>query len=222
MLVQIYEVQTPEEAAALVRLGVDHIGVLVGDGAFPHELPAERARPIFAAVPAQKRRVALSLSAELQAVCRVIEQTQPNILHIGAAVALFSVTDTQLIKTRFPWVQVMRSIPIIDATSIECARAYEGIADLLLLDSHQPGDRQIGALGRTHDWTISRRIVDEVAVPAILAGGLDAGNVGAAIAAVRPAGVDSKTKTDCADGTGKDLDKVRRFVAAAKLTTGTR
>jgi phosphoribosylanthranilate isomerase len=56
-------------------------------------------------------------------------------------------------------------------------------------------------------------------VPAILAGGLDADNVAPAIAAVRPAGVDSKTKTDRDDGSGKDLDKVRRFVAAAKLTT---
>jgi len=83
---------------------------------------------------------------------------------------------------------------------------------------HEPGDRQIGGLGRTHDWSISRRIVDEVGVPVILAGGLDADNVVAAIAAVRPAGVDSKTKTDRADGNGKDLDKVRRFVTAAKLT----
>jgi phosphoribosylanthranilate isomerase len=41
----------------------------------------------------------------------------------------------------------------------------------------------------------------------------------AAIAAVRPAGVDSKTKTDRAGGDGKDLDEVRRFVTAAKLTT---
>jgi phosphoribosylanthranilate isomerase len=87
---------------------------------------------------------------------------------------------------------------------------------------HEPGDRQIGGLGRTHDWSISRRIVDEVGVPVILAGGLDADNVVAAIAAVRPAGVDSKTKTDRADGNGKDLDKVRRFVTAAKLTTSTR
>jgi phosphoribosylanthranilate isomerase len=38
MLVQIFEVQTPEEAAALARVGVDHIGVLVGDGSFPREL----------------------------------------------------------------------------------------------------------------------------------------------------------------------------------------
>jgi len=57
-----------------------------------------------------------------------------------------------------------------------------------------------------------------VSVTATLAGGLAAGNVVETIAAVRPAGVDSKTRTDRADGTGKDLEKVRRFVDAAKLT----
>ena len=119
----------------------------------------------------------------------------------------------------FPHVQIMRAIPIIDEASIECANDYRGIADFLLLDSHDPGDRQIGGRGRPHDWSISRRIVDEVGAPVILAGGLDADNVMAAIAAVRPAGVDSKTKTDRADGNGKDLGKVRRFVTAAKLTT---
>jgi len=220
MIVQIYEVRTPKEAAALVQLGVDHIGVLVGDGAFSRELPAERAREIFTAVPPASRRVALSLSAELHEVCRVIKHTRPDIIHIGAAVELFSAADTQAIKTHLPWVQVMRSIPIVDERSIDRAREYRGIADFLLLDSHDPGDRQIGGLSRTHDWNISRRIVDEGGIPAILAGGLDAENAAAAIAAVRPAGVDSKTNTDRADGTGKDLEKVRRFVAAAKITTG--
>jgi phosphoribosylanthranilate isomerase len=219
VLVQIYEVRTPAEATALARLGVDHVGVLVGDGAFPRELPPAQARAIFAAVPAGTRRVALSLSADVDEIARVIEQTRPDIIHIGAAVELFPVEDTQALKAAFPRVPIMRSIPIVDAASIEYAKAYEGIVDLLLLDSHDPGDRQIGGLGRTHDWDISRRIVEEVGVPAILAGGLDADNVTAAIAAVRPAGVDSKTKTDRVDGAGKDLDKIRRFVAAAKLTT---
>jgi hypothetical protein len=35
MLVQIYEVTSGEEASALTKLGVDHIGVLVGRGSFP-------------------------------------------------------------------------------------------------------------------------------------------------------------------------------------------
>src|SRR5271154_679267 len=218
MLVQIYEVRTPEEAVALARLGVDHVGVLVGDGAFPRELAADRASAIFAALPPGTKRVALSLSADTTEIARVIEQTRPDIIHIGAAVELFSVQDTHVLKAAFPNVQVMRAIPIVDKGSIECAKDYRGVVDFLLLDSHDPGDKQIGARGRVHDWTISRRIVDEVGVPAILAGGLDADNVAAAIAAVRPAGIDSKTKTDRGDGNGKDLDEVRRFVTAAKLT----
>jgi len=218
MLVQIYEVRSPEEGVALARLGVDHVGVLVGDGAFPRELPAAHAGAIFAGLPAGAKRVALSLSADPVEIARVIERTRPHIIHIGAAAELFSVRDTRAIKAAFPGVRIMRAIPIVDEASIECANTYRGIADFLLLDSHEPGDRQIGGLGRTHDWSISRRIVDEVGVPAILAGGLDADNVAAAIAAVRPVGVDSKTKTDRVDGNGKDLDKVRRFVTAAKLT----
>jgi phosphoribosylanthranilate isomerase len=198
---------------------VDHIGVLVGDGAFQRELSVDRARAIFEATPPRSRSVALSLSADLGEIHRAVEQTRPAIVQIGAAVELFSVADTRVLKTEFPRVAIMRAIPIVDAASIEWARAYQGVADFLLLDSHDPGDRQIGGLGRTHDWSISRRIVDEVSIPAILAGGLDADNIVAAIATVRPAGVDSKTKTDRADGRGKDLEKVRRFVAAAKITT---
>lgn len=219
MLVQIYEVRTPEEALALARLGIDHIGVLVGGGAFPRELALAQATAIFAAIPAGTRRVALSLSTNLREVARVVEQTRPDIVHIGAAVELVSADDIKVLKAEFPDVRIMRSIPIVDAACIEWAKAYQDIADFLLLDSHDPGDRQIGGLGRTHDWRLSRRIVEEVSVPAILAGGLDANNVAAAIAVVGPAGVDSKTKTDLADGSGKDLEKVRQFVAVAKLTS---
>jgi phosphoribosylanthranilate isomerase len=218
MLVQIFEVQTAEEAAALVRLGVDHIGVLVGDGAFPRELSITQTKAIFAAVPTVHKRVALSLSADLEQVARVVKETNPDIVQVQAEIEDFSVAMTRMLKTRFPKVPIMRAVPVIDETSIEIAAAYRGVADFLLLDSYDLGKRQFGALGRTHDWSLSRRIVDDVRIPVILAGGLGSDNVASAIAAVRPAGVDSKTRTDRPDGRGKDLEKVAAFVAAAKLT----
>jgi phosphoribosylanthranilate isomerase len=218
MLVQIFEVQTPEEAAALVRVGVDHIGVLVGDGAFPRELSITQTKAIFAAVPAGHKRVALSLSPNLEEVARVVEETKPDIVQVQAEIDDFPVEMTRALKTRFPEVPIMRAIPVIDETSIETAASHRGVADFLLLDSYDLGKRQFGALGRTHDWNLSRRIVEEVGIPVILAGGLDPDNVAAAIGAVRPAGVDSKTRTDRPDGGGKDLAKVEAFVAAAKLT----
>ena len=113
----------------------------------------------------------------------------------------------------------MRSIPVVSEASIEIARSYEGIADFLLLDSHRESDRQIGALGITHDWAISRRIVEAVRTPVILAGGLGPDNVADAIRAVRPAGVDSKTKTDRDGSHQKDLERVRRFQEAAWAAT---
>jgi phosphoribosylanthranilate isomerase len=218
MLVQIFEVQTPDEAAALVRLGVDHIGVLVGDGVFPRELSIAQAKEIFAAVPTGKKRVALSLSADPDEVVRVVQETRPDILQVQAAIDDFSVAMTRALERRFPQVPIMRAIPVIDETSIDIAAAHQGVADFLLLDSYDPGTQQFGALGRVHDWSLSRRIVDDVGIPVILAGGLGPENVAAAIAAVRPAGVDSKTRTDRLDGSGKDLAKVQAFVAAAKLT----
>src|SRR5438552_7526423 len=101
MLVQIYEVQSPEEGVALARLGVNHIGVLVGSGGFPRELPATRVAAIFAALPSRSRRVALSLSADPQEIARAVEQTRPDIVHIGAAAELFSVAQTQALKAAF-------------------------------------------------------------------------------------------------------------------------
>ena len=219
MLVQIFEVQTPDEAFALARLGVEHIGVLVGDGRFPRELPPARAKAIFAAVPSGAKRVALSLSEDPAVVVRVILETQPDIVQIQAAVEDFSVAMTRALKARVPGTPLMRAIPVVDETSIAIAQSYDGIADFLLLDSYDPGSGQFGALGRTHDWRLSRRIVESVSIPVVLAGGLGPENVAEAIAAVGPAGVDSKTRTDRPDDSGKDLEKVRAFVAAAKPLT---
>src|SRR5438034_745574 len=111
---------------------------------------------------------------------------------------------------------IMRSVPVSGEESVAIARSYEGIADLLLLDSYRAMDRQVGALGVTHDWSISRRIVELVRTPVILAGGLGPDNVADAIRTVRPAGVDSKTRTDRDGSHAKDIERVRRFHEAVR------
>ena len=68
----------------------------------------------------------------------------------------------------------------------------------------------------THDWNISRRIVHVTRVPIVLAGGLGPDNVAEAIRIVRPAGVDSKTRTDHDGSDAKNLERVRRFHEAAR------
>ena len=216
MLTQIYEVQTPEAAVAISRLGVDHIGVLVGWGDFPRELAVSQATAVAAAIAPGSKFSALFLGANVSLIERMVKALAPAILHLGAAPEKLSVEDTANLKAALTGIAIMRSIPVTGDESIALAQSYDGVADFLLLDSHRAGDAQIGALGLTHDWSISARIVEAVKTPVILAGGLGPVNVAEAIRAVRPAGVDSKTKTDIAGSHAKDIEAVRRFHAAAK------
>lgn len=217
MLVQIYEVSSPEEARALCGFGVDHIGVLVGNGTFPREQSVEKAREIFEPVSALANSSALCLSADLELIRKVAAELNPSILHLGASTDLLSPSETATIKSEFPSLKIMRSIPVVGHESVALAKTYDGIVDMLLLDSHKPGDKQIGGLGITHDWDLDRQIVDSVKIPVLLAGGLGVENVADAIKAVHPAGVDSKTKTDKKDDSHtKDLEEVRKFVETAK------
>jgi phosphoribosylanthranilate isomerase len=216
MLTQIYETSTPEEARTISEIGIDHVGILVGDGEFPRELPVVRAAQIAAAVVAPAKSCALFLTARADAIIRWAQDLRPAIVHLGAAPELLGPADAAAIKGALPGTAIMRSVPVFGEESVRIALSYEGIADYLLLDSHRPSDRQIGALGVTHDWSISRRIVESGRTAVILAGGLGPENVAQAIDFVRPTGVDSKTKTDRDGSHAKDFERVRLFYAAAR------
>ena len=100
------------------------------------------------------------------------------------------------------------------------ALAAAAHADALLLDSGQPhaAIKVLGGTGRVHDWALSRRIVEAAPCPVFLAGGLRADNVGAAIATVRPFGVDVCTGVRRPDDYSLDPEKLEAFVAAVAAT----
>ena len=126
--------------------------------------------------PPGSKTSALSLSHDLDLITRLTAALLPDIMHLGAA-PTFSPAQLRTLKSEFPKVSLMRSIPVVDESSITLARSYEGVADWLLLDSYESGDRQIGALGVTHSWELDRRIIESVRIPAIIAGGLGPENV---------------------------------------------
>jgi phosphoribosylanthranilate isomerase len=216
MLVQIYEISSAQEAAALVRMGVEHIGVLVGDGSFPRELSVASALEIGASVGPPSRLCALFLSSDIALVAEAVRQLRPAIVHLGAGPNLLGPNEVLALKRAIGNLPIMRSVPVTGLESLGIARSYQDIVDFVLLDSYSANDRQIGALGVTHDWNISRQIVRALATPVFLAGGLGPDNVAEAIRVVRPAGVDAKTRTDQLGTHVKDLEKVRAFVAAAR------
>ncbi len=137
-------------------------------------------------------------------------------MHLGTSPGKLSLTDVIKLKQKFPDLKIMRTIPVVDVKSIKLAKQYEEVVDYLLLDTYEKKGAQLGVTGKTHNWEISRKIVNSVKIPVILAGGLGPDNVAKAIRKVKPAGVDSKTKTDKMGGHGKDMEKVKEFVKIAK------
>ena len=97
-------------------------------------------------------------------------------------------------------------------SAVEAAR----LVDALVLDSssRQAPLRWESQAGSTHDWDISRQIVETVDCPVLLAGGLDADNVEFAVRTVRPYGVD--VCTGVRTGDALDRRKLVSFVEAIR------
>ena len=104
------------------------------------------------------------------------------------------------LKTEIPNVKLVQVIHVIDESSVEEAIAISEQVDALLLDSGNPKlkIKQLGGTGRTHNWKLSRQIVEKAKVPVFLAGGLSHENVYRAIQEVQPFGIDvcSGVRTD--------------------------
>ena len=96
------------------------------------------------------------------------------------------------LRERLPGVSLVQVVHVRDAGAVEEASDVAPLVDAILLDSGNPdlAVKRLGGTGRVHDWAHSRAIVEAVDRPVYLAGGLRPSNVGAAIAAVRPFGVD--------------------------------
>ncbi|MEX1326751.1 MAG: hypothetical protein AB1Z29_08115, partial [Desulfobacterales bacterium] len=88
----------------------------------------------------------------------------------------------------------------------------------------QPVPGFVGITGQQCDWETAANLVMSCRVPVILAGGISPDNVAEGIRRVRPAGVDSCTRTNALDKKGvpirfkKDLQQVRRLVSAVRET----
>lgn len=219
MKIQIYTMQTPDEARAVVALGVDHIGLTPADRGLPGEIDLATARAICAAVGNTAVRVALSVEEDLDAIVAMVRAVGPDVLHLCAPAGSVPPAAVRTLRARLPGVAIMQAISVSGPQAIDDALAYQDVADFLILDTQAPDIPGIGASGVTHDWQISRAIVQRVRIPVILAGGLSPENVADAIRAVQPWGVDSLTHTNRplpGGGFTKDLERVRQFVQAVR------
>jgi len=234
MIVQIYEIQTPQEAERCIELGVDHVGSIL-----PYE--SRWRQPVLKETigvsdGTRVKNSIILLFQEVDTLYRVLDYYRPDFIHFcesltdkrGHEIDLDHFIDLQLkIKEEFPQVGIIRSIPIpvkgsaSQFPSLVIARRLEPVSDIFLTDTwlgEETVEGFIGITGQTCDRNMARELVLQSGIPVILAGGLSPENVYNALMEVRPAGADSCTKTNKTDEAGnpirfqKDFDKIKRFV----------
>jgi phosphoribosylanthranilate isomerase len=214
-LIQVAGVLDQAEADMLQECGIRYLGFPLRLPVHPPDLSEADAERIIRGLAPRTAAVLITYldrADEIVAFCR----------SLGAPIVQLhgdiECRELARLKTIDPTLTVIKSLVVGSRNTAALERLLREITpfvDAFITDTFDPSTGASGATGRTHDWTVSRRIVERAERPVILAGGLTPENVAAAILQVRPAGVDAHTGLEDPDGR-KSPDKVRRFVAAAR------
>jgi phosphoribosylanthranilate isomerase len=215
VIVQIYSLTTVEDVQACAAAGVDHVGVAAGDQDLPASISNDEARTLFEATHDEMRTLALTVETDVEKILAYAEAVDPDILHLCPDVDALTVGQVREVHEAVPAsMEVMRALDVVEG-AVDVAEQLAPVCDWFLLDTATDAVEGIGASGETHDWSISRRVVEATETPTILAGGLSPDNVADAVRAVDPTGVDSYTHTSASERR-KDPEKVRAFAEAAR------
>jgi phosphoribosylanthranilate isomerase len=187
--VKICCISSVAEAALAVGFGADALGLVSEMPSGPGIITDERAREIAATMPPT---IASFLLTSRQSAESIVEQqryVRSNTLQLVDRLTHGTYRD---LREALPGIGLVQVIHVQDEESVEEAMRVAPETDAILLDSgnQRLAVKLLGGTGRTHDWALSRRIVEQVKRPVFLAGGLKPENVRDAIEQVRPFGLD--------------------------------
>ncbi len=234
MIVQIYEIQDPQEAEKCIESGVDRIGsVLLSKESW--QVRSIKEVCLLTKGTGTSNSI-IPLFPDEDILYKALDYYRPDFVHFcesltdndGREIDLDAFIGFQIdLKEKFPEIGIIRSIPIpqknISANfpTLKIAHTFEPVSDMFLTDTwlgKEPVEGYIGITGKTVDWETAAKLVIQSEIPVILAGGLSPDNVYRALMKTSPAGADSCTRTNRVDGNGKsirfrkDFRKVKRFV----------
>jgi phosphoribosylanthranilate isomerase len=215
--VKICCIASREEARIAIRFGAAALGLVSEMPSGPGVILEDRIREIAENIPPG---VSSFLLTSRQEVAPIVDQQRRTGVSTIQLVDELPRDAHRELRGRLPGIRIVQVIHVQDEAAVDQALAVAPLVDALLLDSGNPGlpVKELGGTGRTHDWSLSRRIREAVPVPVFLAGGLTPGNVGQAIERVSPFGVDvcSGVRTE-----GRlDPVKVEQFVRNAQAARG--
>jgi len=208
-VVKICGLSTAATLDAALEAGADMVGFVFFPKS-PRHIDWATARALGRQVEGRAKIVALSVDADDETLQRIVDALSPDLMQLHGAETPERVKRIGELCA----LPTMKAIGVAARADLAQARAYEGVADYLLIDAKPPKDATLpGGNGRPFDWSLTRDF--QGVGPWLLSGGLDPGNVAAAIAASGALGVDVSSGVESAPGV-KDERKIRAFVAAAR------
>ena len=211
--VKICCISSENEAKAALELGSDVLGLVAKMPSGPGTINDDLIQSIIKSVPPETTIFLLTPKTNPQEIIAQQRLTGANCLQLVDAV---KVEDYKILRDNLPNIQLIQVIHVIDDHSIDEAKQYAEVADMILLDSGNPNlaVKELGGTGRIHNWELSRKIVESITKPVFLAGGLKPENIREAIKSVKPYGVDicSGVRTD----EKLDLKKLNLFLSQIK------
>lgn len=213
--IQIAGVIDQDDADRIVSAGADMLGFPLGLKDGHADLSVEEAAAIVRKTSSAATSVCITYldkATDIAALCKRLG-IQWAQLH-----GPIDVSEIQHLKKMDASFGVIKSLivrPGAENALVSEVKAFEPIVDAFITDTFDPVTGRSGATGKTHDWEVSRHLVECTDKPVILAGGLTPDNVAEAIHEVGPAAVDAHTGVESPDGL-KSTQKLTAFINAAK------
>jgi phosphoribosylanthranilate isomerase len=202
--VKICGITGPADARRAADLGAWALGMIFWPGS-PRRCAIEDAEAIGAELRRRLELTGVFVNATLDEVASTADRCGLTLLQLhgdeGPAYCREAARRTGC--------KVMKAARVRDAAQVKDLRRFH--TDFHLLDAYSR--RSPGGTGETFAWELARQHRGEP--PVVLSGGLDPDNVGEAIAAARPFGVDTASGTEAAPGR-KDPAKLTAFFRAVE------
>jgi phosphoribosylanthranilate isomerase len=203
--VKICGITNAEDALAACEAGADAIGLNFYSRS-PRALSVERAIELRGLIPSGVQVFGVFVNAKASEVMDIFRDARLDALQLHGDESPATVAQLARIAPVF---KALRVGPDFSAVTLE---SYSGVAGFLF-DAANTGSGQYGGTGRLADWGVAQQAARSHRV--ILAGGLNAENVAAAILQVRPYGVDVASGVEASPG-AKDHAQLREFVREAR------
>jgi phosphoribosylanthranilate isomerase len=214
-VIQIAGVIDKEEAGLLMKLGVEYLGFPLRLPVNKEDLSEDEAVEVIKTITQPHKSVLITYLNDANEIISFCDKLNVKIVQLHGDIAFDELVRT---KTLRPEIEIIKSLVVASdnySKLVKTVESFSPYVDAFITDTFDPVTGAEGATGKTHDWSISKKLVELSTKPVIIAGGLNHKNVKRAIEEIKPAGVDVHTGVELPNGR-KGEELVKKFIDEAK------